>query len=297
MFRLKELSRSFDISERDKDNIRRLGVNLIDKREIFITDVMDYIAKKYDIPAKIKESISKKYSHHLGSWFDATISGKISKDIVSFLMDFNLSQYSHQYYIDDRMSNVFSFIRMYFMEQIYNLANTEWEYQEVSKSFSKMLDLSQYMVNHDYLIYKSGLKSDIRMKDYIIKYAEKFSVIIHTLLILFLVAMTVGAVTYFVYDIFKTFDTVPMNKLFITALGSLLIVWVLGELLHSEIQMLKGDSFKISIFVGVVLIAFIRDLLIMTLKHEENYQFSLLLLLGVLVIGFIYWLLQRVEKK
>ncbi len=297
MFRLKELSRNFDISERDNDNIRRIGVSLIDKREQFVVSVIDYIAKKYDMPSRVKETMSKNYSHHLGSWFDAIITGKISKDIVTFLMDFNLSQYSHEYYIDDRMSNVFSFIRNYFMEQIYNLANTDWEYQEVSKSFSKMLDLSQYMVSHDYLIHKSGLKSDIRIKDYIIKYAEKFSVIIHTLLILFLIAMTMGAVTYFVYDVFKTFDTVPMNKLFITALGSLLIVWVLGELLHSEIQMLKGDSFRISIFVGVVLIAFIRDLLIMTLKHDENYQFSLLLLLGVLIIGFIYWLLQRVEKK
>lgn len=297
MFRLKELSRSFDISERDKDNVRRIGINLIDKREQFVVSVIEYIAKKYDMPSRVKETMSKNYSHYLGTWFDAIITGKISKDIVTFLMDFNLSQYSHEYYIDDRMANVFSFIRTYFMEQIYNLANTDWEYQEVSKSYSKMLDLSQYMVSHDYLIHKSGLKSDIRVKDYIIKYAEKFSVIVHTLLILFLIVMTVGAVTYFVYDVFKTFDTIPMNKLFITALGSLLIVWVLGELLHSEIQMLKGDSFKISIFVGVVLIAFIRDLLIMTLKHDENYQFSLLLLLGVLVIGFIYWLLQRVEKK
>ncbi len=297
MFRIKELSRSFDIGERDQDNIRRIGVSLIDKREQFVISVTDYIAKKYDMPTRVKEVMIKSHSHHLGSWFDAIITGKVSKDIVTFLMDFNLSQYSHEYYIDDRMSNVFSFIRTYFMEQIYNLAHTDWEYQEVSKSFSKILDLSQYMVNHDYLIHKSGLKSDIRVKDYVIKYAEKFSVMVHTLLILFLVVMTMGAVTYFVYDVINTFDTVPMNKLFITALGSLLIVWVLGELLHSEIQMLRGDSFKISIFVGVVLIAFIRDLLIMTLKHDENYQFSLLLLLGVLIIGFVYWLLQRVEKK
>ena len=63
MFRIKELSRSFDIGERDQDNIRRIGVSLIDKREQFVISVTDYIAKKYDMPTRVKEVMIKRYCY------------------------------------------------------------------------------------------------------------------------------------------------------------------------------------------------------------------------------------------
>ena len=76
------------------------------------------------------------------------------------------------------------------------------------------------------------------------------------------------------------------------------MLWVLIELINSEIQMLKGDKFKISIFVGVVLIAFIREVLIMTLKHDAgNMKTMIMMLGGILVLGVTYWLLAKSEEK
>ena len=108
--------------------------------------------------------------------------------------------------------------------------------------------------------------------------------------------MTVAAVILFGTDIAGVIGE-GANKILISALGSLLIIWVIVELLHTEIQMLKGGKFKISIFVGVALIAFIRDLLIITLKHETSspstYSF---VLVSIGILGLIYWFIAKTEK-
>jgi len=297
MVKYKEILTKFDITNHDKDNIRKIGTVLINKKDKFSESVINFICKKYDMPTRMRTILITNYKEYLDSWFENLLNAKVSNDLIIFMMDFNTTQTPEGYYSDVKIATIFSFIRRYLYENIHEITETDWEYQESIRSFTKIIDLSLYMVNHDYMIYKSGSKSTLRFKDDVIRYSEIFSTIIHTILIMFLALMTTGGIVYFIYDLFKMATDTPINNLFITALGSLLIVWVLAELMHSEIQMLKGDRFKISIFVGVVLIAFIRDLLIMTLKHDTSLQLSVVLISGVLVLGFIYWLLSRAERN
>ena len=68
------------------------------------------------------------------------------------------------------------------------------------------------------------------------------------------------------------------------------------ELMETEIGHLKGGKFKISVFIGVALVSFIRDLMVANLEHkaiEKSYYLA-----GVtLVLGFVYWLIKRTEDK
>jgi uncharacterized membrane protein (DUF373 family) len=79
-------------------------------------------------------------------------------------------------------------------------------------------------------------------------------------------------------------------------LGSLLILWLMIELLEAEVDRLQGGAFQLSLFVGVALVAFIRKVLVASLAHE-SIQVESLYLAGILILGLIYWLISRAEKR
>src|SRR4030067_3256350 len=86
------------------------------------------------------------------------------------------------------------------------------------------------------------------------------------------------------------------EKGLVSALGSLLILWLMIELMDAEIERLQGGDFQLSIFVGVALVAFIRKVLVASLAHE-SLQVEIMYLAGILILGVIYWLGSRTEIR
>lgn len=123
---------------------------------------------------------------------------------------------------------------------------------------------------------------------------EIFSQVTSTALIVSLIMLT-GFVVYLCgRDIYEIF-TGKLEQGIITALGSVLILWVMLELINTEISHLRGGKFKISVFIGVALVTTIREVMIATLKHEST-EFILSLVASVLVIGGVYWLVKKTEE-
>ena len=75
-----------------------------------------------------------------------------------------------------------------------------------------------------------------------------------------------------------------------------MILWLVIELLEAEIDRLRGGAFKLHLFIGVGLVAFVREELISSISHKDII-FQALYIGGILVLGFIYWLLSRNETK
>ena len=70
-------------------------------------------------------------------------------------------------------------------------------------------------------------------------------------------------------------------------LGSLLVLWVLMELLHTQIDFLKGGKFNVSIFVLVALVAFIRKPMVASLKPERlEIAYYPVVVIGVLSLAY-----------
>jgi uncharacterized membrane protein (DUF373 family) len=88
--------------------------------------------------------------------------------------------------------------------------------------------------------------------------------------------------------------TGDIEKGLLSTLGSLLMLWVVIELVDNEIKHLKGGKFAIKVFVSVALVAVIRKILVTTLSADAiEAQMSLVAALAVL--GGVYWLISRVE--
>jgi uncharacterized membrane protein (DUF373 family) len=134
-----------------------------------------------------------------------------------------------------------------------------------------------------------------RLDDALIRFARRFTFGLNLLLLVGLIGLSVGMVMVLLSDLGLIFQG-NLDKGLVSALGSLLVLWLAIELLEAEVDRLRGGELQLSLFVGVGLVAFIRKVLIATLSHE-SVQMELVYLGGIFVFGIIYWLIARSEAK
>ncbi|RMG73383.1 MAG: heme-binding sensor globin domain-containing protein, partial [Nitrospirae bacterium] len=160
----------------------------------------------------------------------------------------------------------------------------------------KLLDINLDVITSSYVEEEiEQFSTAFKLKSTLVSFAERFSSTMNLVLIFSLIMITLGVVGLFFYDIYRMFQG-DLSHGIITALGSLLILWVLIELMNTEIAHLKGGKFNISVFIGVALVAFIRDLMVTTLKHEK-LELAYYLVAAILILGVVYWLVIRSEAR
>ena len=128
----------------------------------------------------------------------------------------------------------------------------------------------------------------------LIHLSERFTYGLNLILVLSLAGVSIGVMVLFVSDIMQIF-TGKAEKAIFSALGSMLILWMMIELLENEIKNLKGGSFNILVFVGVVVVAMVREILISTLRHDD-LKTQAFLTLTLLVLGIVYFLISKAQK-
>ncbi|MCA1928053.1 MAG: phosphate-starvation-inducible PsiE family protein, partial [Calditerrivibrio sp.] len=196
------------------------------------------------------------------------------------------------------MFNIMShWTRQWFHEKIFQNITDDIKRKDMLFAMHKLMDINKDIISDAY--YSNEIKKYSMFKslrDFVIAISERLEFIVQILILSFLIFLTLSAAIYFVFDIVELLKLKP-DYFVIKALSSLLMIWVLSELLYTEINIIKGAKFKISTFVGVALIAFVRDLLIMTLEHSNNTNKILIIILSIAVLGAIYWLVTVTENK
>jgi parvulin-like peptidyl-prolyl isomerase len=136
-------------------------------------------------------------------------------------------------------------------------------------SLEKILDINLDIITSSYIEEELRTYSvEYRVRSALLTFSERFSRAMNLVLVLALIGLTLGVVWLFINDI-QGMIRGNLEHGIITALGSLLIIWVMMELMNTQILHLKGGKVRISVFIGVALVAFIRETLITTLKHEK----------------------------
>lgn len=163
-------------------------------------------------------------------------------------------------------------------------------------ALDKILDLNLDVIARAY--HQAEMRQfflSYRLDDALIRFARRFTFGLNLLLLVGLVGLSAGMVLVLVNDVSLIFRG-HLDKGLISALGSLLVLWLAIELLEAEIDRLRGGELQLSLFVGVGLVAFIRKVLIATLSHED-IKMELVYLGGIFIFGLIYWLIARAEAK
>jgi uncharacterized membrane protein (DUF373 family) len=191
-------------------------------------------------------------------------------------------------------------VRSYLMDLLSERIEDRDRRTLLKESMNKIIDINLDIITNSYVEEEiQSLSATYKVKTALVTFAEKFSGAMNLVLILSLIVITLGVLGLFVSD-FLDLIRGDMSHGIIATLGSLLILWVMIELMNTEIAHLKGGKFNISVFIGVALVTFIRDLMIAALKHEESTKgFSLIgVMIGViLVLGIVYWLVVKTESK
>ena len=163
-------------------------------------------------------------------------------------------------------------------------------------SVGKIVDISLNVITNAYIEEEMRVYSPVyKVKSALITFSEKFSQATNLLLVLALMGLTIGVGWLFIQDVLHLI-TGDVERGIISALGSMLLLWLMIELMNTEISHLKGGKFHISVFVGVALVTMIRETMIATLKHEKP-ESVYYLIAAILVIGFVYWIVTRAEEK
>jgi uncharacterized membrane protein (DUF373 family) len=129
----------------------------------------------------------------------------------------------------------------------------------------------------------------------LIQMAERVLHGLNLFLAIGLLVLAIGVVALLGHDIYRAI-TDNLEHGVIRALGSLLVLWMMIELLHTEIDHLRGGKFTVRIFVELALVAFIRKIFVASFEYKEPTTF--MLLLGALfVLGIIYFLVAKIEQQ
>lgn len=292
----KNLQKSYDVTEDDLRNIASLKEIMEKHKEDFVRDVFESFTKKFRLPDSVYPVVLAKHREFLLTWYDRFFEARLNNAYLAYLEKFGNLQ--KKYEIDHEWINaMMSYIRLWIHERIFQSMDDDVYRKNILLSVHKFMDINVDAVNYAFCENKIREYTSIfSIKNFVVSVSEKFSFLMHTLMVGILIIMTAAAAVLFGIEILHLLEE-NADKVLITALGSLLIIWVLVELLHTEIQMLKGGKFKISIFIGVALIAFIRDLLIITLKHETSNPMTYgFVLVSIAVLGVIYWMITKTEK-
>ncbi len=195
------------------------------------------------------------------------------------------------------MNRTISMVRTLCLEIIHHNIDDDEKRTRVFISVEKILDICLDVITSSYIDEELRTYSPAyRVKNMMVTYTEKFSQAMNLVLVFSLVGLTLGVVWLFVSDLINIARDPNFAHAIITALGSLLILWVMIELMNTEIRHLKGGKFRISVFVGVALVAFIRDTMIKALRHENMHEMYYLIPL-ILTLGVVFWLVTKSEER
>lgn len=187
-----------------------------------------------------------------------------------------------------------NFKRQYLLDVLHNEVADSDEFLRLSRSLNKILDINLDVLTSSY--HEEEMRKIFithRMDSFLISFAERFTYGLNIILILSLVGISLSVVGLFITEIYQLtmggFETGILS-----ALGTLLIIWIMIELMGTEIKYLKGERFHIEVFVSVALVAFIRELLIASIAGESLVKLAVFLA-AVLVLGVVYFLISRIK--
>jgi uncharacterized membrane protein (DUF373 family) len=290
----KEIKAHYYFTKEDEERLLRLKPFMEKRVDRVVESLYQWINSTNVVKSVFKnESLIKHVMKLVREWFINLFSGKYDNFYYDTLI--KIGQRHEKVGVESHfMNRAINIIRNACIDILFE----EIEYSEREKyiiSVNKILDMNLDIITSSYLEEEvKGYSIAYRVKGRLVNFGEFFSQITSVILIIGLILLTGGVIYLCGRDIYSIF-TGKLEETIVTALGSILILWVMLELINTEIARQKGGKFKISVFVGVALVTTIREVMIATLKHD-TIEFIGALVLSVFVIGIIYWLVKKTEE-
>lgn len=293
---MQEILRHYHFSPADEENLKRLGEILLPESDRLAEAFYDYLAEDpYTAGFFPTEASARRRRETLKTWFQELFTAPYDERYLRRLQRVGKTHVRiglRGHHVNAAMN----FVRSFCTER---LATAPGELQQrvaLQETLDKALDINLDVLTGSYR--EEELKTVFlsrRVESALILWAERLVRGLNLLLVVGLLLMAGGITGLFVEDIYEAF-TGTLETGVIKALGSLLILWMMIELLHAEIRYLRGGQFQVVVFVELALVAFIRKLFIAALEKTDPLNFGLLLA-GLLVLGVLFFTTQKRPRQ
>ncbi len=115
----------------------------------------------------------------------------------------------------------------------------------------------------------------------------------HIVISLALVTATVLLTALFFYDVYTAIQGHSLIKGFLHALGILLLLWTMVELINTELDHLQGSPIDVAIFIEVALVVVVREIIMLPVAETHPTWIDLSMWSGAaFLLGLAYYLVR-----
>jgi uncharacterized membrane protein (DUF373 family) len=295
MFTMPEIKSHYRFSDEEADTLRLLLPIAEASRDRMLDEFYDYLLGMPETASFLQDAAllaRLKESH--GTWFVNLFRGTYDNQ---YLRDLQRVGHVHvkiglnAHFVNAAMQVIRRFAVGMIRE---NFADRD-DRRKKTEAMEKILDINLDIITASYI--EEELKKvfiSYSLESKLIKATERFTYGLNLILVLALVGVSVSVVGLFFWEIFHVFSG-DVEKGILSALGTLLILWMMIELMDNEIKTLKGGRFNILVFIGVVIVAIIREILISTLRHDL-LSTQMFLAGTLLILGIVYYLVSKSQR-
>ncbi len=296
MDNIKDILKNFRIDDSDRANLGQLKFIFEKHRKKFSDEFYNDILELKDASQFFPdEATIDRHKEALGDWFFRLFSDTHDNKYLMYLRRVGNEHVKIGVSVHF-LSAAMCLVRGFATNIIEEEADPA-EKRDLISSLNKVIDMNLEIITSAYR--EEELKTSFlsyRVESHLINFGNRFTYGLNLILMIALIVLSVLVVGLFGIDISHIFEG-NVERGLISAIGSLLVLWMMIELLGTEIRHLQGEDFSINVFVGVALVAFIRKLLISSFQEDITYEAKYLLVGAILVLGFIYWLISKTEKQ
>lgn len=294
MITMQELREHYRFSDDDAELLKSLQSLAIENQENFSLAFYDYLYGLPDTASILNRSNRERLREMHSRWFISLFTGVYDNHYLNHLTRIGHAHVKvglEVHFVNAAMNQIRHFLL--------NLIDSNYSDREhrrlLREAIEKILDMNLDVMSSSYR--EEELKKVFlsrKVDSFLIKATERFTHGLNLVLVLALAVVSIAIVAMFGWDIVHVFKG-DVEKGVFTALGSLLILWMMIELLDNEIKNLKGGRFSILVFIGVVIVAIIREILISTLRHDDLKK-QAFLAATLLILGIVYYLVSLVQR-
>jgi len=290
------IQKYFNFSSEDQKNLTLLGEILLPASDQFADEFYNYLIQNRETASFFKsDEAIKRRKDTFKQWFEDLFTTQYDNRYLQRLQRIGKVHVKinlRSYFVDASMS----FIRNMCRQRVAAHINDSAAQEELLATLHKALDINLSVITSSFQEekFQKAFISE-RLESNIVNVAGRLLHGLNLALMLGLLILGVGVVSLLAHDIIYAFSG-EFEYGVIKALGSLLLLWMMIELLHTEIEHLQGGKFQVRIFVEIALVAFIRKLFVASFKYDETIAF-VLMLSGLLVLGIVYYIVAKMEQK
>ncbi|WP_432820973.1 protoglobin domain-containing protein [Trichloromonas sp.] len=295
MLNMEEIKRHYCFTQEDARLLQELLPVAERNTERMIDEFYDYLLGHAETADFLRdETVVQRLKKSHALWFCNLFRGNYDNQYLRTLQRTGLIHVSiglNAHYVNAAMHQ----IRRFLLELIRETYPGEDERRRHMAAIEKILDINLDIMTAAYQ--EEALKKVFisqRFESKLVHATERFTYGLNLILVLALVGVSLSVVGLFLWEITHVFSG-AVEKGILSALGTLLILWMMIELMDSEIKTLKGGRFNILVFIGVVIIAIIREILISTLRHDPLTT-QAFLAGTLLILGIVYFLVAKSQQ-